>query len=99
MLPKITLSSQDSALPMIIAGCQFPVRLAYCLTINKAQDQSLKYVGIYLTKPVFSYVQLYVAVSRERSFSGLKVFTSHGRSAQNVCKGEQVSSRDMYRHM
>ena len=84
MLPKIALSSQDSALPINIARCQFPVRLAYCLTINKAQGQSLRYVGIYLPKPVFSHGQLYVAVSRSKSFSGLKVFTSNGRLTKNV---------------
>eukprot|EP00794_Sanderia_malayensis_P012595 gene12595-biopygen10032 len=36
MLPRITLTCQDSSLPISIARKQFPVRLAYCLTINKA---------------------------------------------------------------
>ena len=91
MLPKIALSSQDSALPINIARCQFPVRLAYCLTINKAQGQSLRYVGIYLPKPVFSHGQLYVAVSRARSFAGLKVFTSTGRLTKNVVYHEVLT--------
>ena len=84
MLPKIALSSQDSALPINFARCQFPVRLAYCLTNNNAQGQSLRYVDIYFPKPVFSHGQLHVAVSRVKSFSGLKVFTSHGRLTKNV---------------
>ena len=88
MLPKIALSSQDSTLPINIARCQFPVRLACCLTINKAQEQSLRYVGIYLPKPVFSHGQLYVAISRTKSFSGLKVFTSHGEN-QGLAKFER----------
>ena len=91
MLPKIALSSQDSALPINIARCQFPVRLAYCLTINKAQGQSLRYVGVYLPKPVFSHGQLYVAVSRARSFAGLKVFTSTGRLTKNVVYREVLT--------
>ena len=91
MLPKIALSSQDSPLPINIARCQFPVRLAYCLTINKAQGQSLRYVGIYLPKPVFSHGQLYVAVSRSKSFSGLKVFTSNGRLTKNVVYREVLT--------
>eukprot|EP00795_Rhopilema_esculentum_P014962 gene14962-6115_t len=41
MIPRITMSSQDTALPVNIARVQFPVRLAYCLTINKAQGESL----------------------------------------------------------
>ena len=91
MLPKIAMSSQDSALPVNIVRCQFPVRLAYCLTINKAQGQSLRYIGIYLPQPVFSHGQLYVAVSRAKSFAGLKVFTSTGRLTQNVVYHEVLT--------
>ena len=83
MLPKLALLSQDSALPINIARFQFPVWLAYCLTINKAQGQSLRHVGVYLLKPVSSHGQLYVAVSRAKSFGGLKVFLSTGRLTQN----------------
>ncbi|KAI3984755.1 hypothetical protein MKX01_039372 [Papaver californicum] len=43
---------------------QFPVRLAYAMTINKSQGQSVKYVGIDLRTHVFSHGQLYVALSR-----------------------------------
>ena len=34
------------------------------MTINKAQCQTIPNVGIYLPEPVFSYGQLYVALSR-----------------------------------
>ena len=43
---------------------QFPVRLAFAMTINKAQGQTLKTVAIYLHEPVFAHGQLYVALSR-----------------------------------
>ncbi|KAG5543980.1 hypothetical protein RHGRI_016660 [Rhododendron griersonianum] len=42
---------------------QFPVRLAYAMTINKSQGQSVKFVGVDLRTPVFSHGQLYVALS------------------------------------
>jgi hypothetical protein len=34
------------------------------MSINKAQGQSLKRVGIFLKRPVFAHGQAYVAVSR-----------------------------------
>eukprot|EP00794_Sanderia_malayensis_P014510 gene14510-biopygen11614 len=72
MLPRITMTCQDSSLPISMARKQFQVRLAYCLTNNKAQGPSLTHVGIYLPEPVFAHGQLYVAISRAKSFSGLK---------------------------
>ncbi|KAI8528138.1 hypothetical protein RHMOL_Rhmol12G0127900 [Rhododendron molle] len=52
---------------------QFPVRLAYAMTINKAQGQSVKFVGVDLRTPVFSHGQLYVALSRCKSFDRINV--------------------------
>eukprot|EP00794_Sanderia_malayensis_P002726 gene2726-biopygen2250 len=84
MIPKITMSCSKSTLPFTFSPKQFPVRLAYCLTINKAQGQSLKYVGIYLPQPVFSHGQLYVAMSRAKSFDGIKVFIPDSKKTKNV---------------
>ena len=46
---------------------QFPVRLAFAMTINKAEGQSLHTVGIDLHQPVFSHGQLYIALSHATS--------------------------------
>ncbi|KIJ14676.1 hypothetical protein PAXINDRAFT_78621, partial [Paxillus involutus ATCC 200175] len=43
---------------------QFPVGVGYAMTINKAQGQSVKHVGLDLRSGVFSHGQLYVALSR-----------------------------------
>jgi ATP-dependent exoDNAse (exonuclease V) alpha subunit len=52
---------------------QFPIRLAFAMTFNKSQGQSVKHVGLDLRRPVFSYGQFYVRVSRVTSVSNLKV--------------------------
>ena len=43
---------------------QFPVLLAYYLTINRAQGQTLQKAGMYLPKSVFCHGHLYVGFGR-----------------------------------
>ena len=43
---------------------QFPLRLAYAMTYNKSQSQTLSKVLLDVTSPPFSQGQLYVALSR-----------------------------------
>ncbi|PIA29092.1 hypothetical protein AQUCO_06300048v1 [Aquilegia coerulea] len=72
-IPRITLQPSVSETPFQMARRQFPVRLAFAMTINKSQGQSVKYVGIDLRNQVFSHGQLYVALSRCTSSNRISV--------------------------
>ena len=63
---------------------QFPVRLAFAMTINKAHGQTLKVAGINLEKPCFSHGQLYVACSRVGSPQNLFIFAPEGKTKNIV---------------
>ncbi len=78
LIPRISLTSQDSSaqLPFKIRRQQFPVKLAFSLSINKAQGQSVKWVGIDIRVPVFSHGQLYVALSRVTHNQNIRVLFS-----------------------
>jgi ATP-dependent exoDNAse (exonuclease V) alpha subunit len=52
---------------------QFPIRLSFAMTINKAQGQTIPIVGVYLPEPVFSHGQLYVALSRATAKCNIKI--------------------------
>ena len=73
MISRIKLAPSDVNLPFVLERRQLPVRLAYSMTINKAQGQTFDKVGIYLPAPVFSHGQLYVALSRAKSFKDIFV--------------------------
>lgn len=42
-------------IPIPFKRTQFPIRLRFAMTINKAQGQTLDYVCIYLHEPFFSH--------------------------------------------
>ena len=53
-IPRIKLISSEE-LPFELHRVQFPVRLAFGMTINKSQGQSLGTVGLELCNPVFGH--------------------------------------------
>jgi hypothetical protein len=74
-IPRITLTPTEgqTGFAFLLKRHQFPVNLAFALTINKAQGQSVKEVGIDLRVPVFSHGQLYVALSRATNSRNISI--------------------------
>jgi len=64
VIPRIKLIPSNNPYPFKFGRRQFPVRLAYVMTINKSQGQTLNRVGLYLPAPCFAHGQLYVTFSR-----------------------------------
>ncbi|UYV76902.1 hypothetical protein LAZ67_14002340 [Cordylochernes scorpioides] len=81
MIPRIPIISSD--LPFHFKRLQFPVKLCFAMTINKAQGQTMKWAGIDLQVPCFSHGQLYVACSRVSSSKKLFILAPNG-STKNI---------------
>jgi ATP-dependent DNA helicase PIF1 len=64
LLPRIPLISNESDLPFQFRRLQFPLKVAFSLTINKSQGQTFKVMGVDLTHPCFTHGMFYVAASR-----------------------------------
>lgn len=72
-LPQIPLcTSDDEIFPFRFKRKQFPVRVSFAMTINKAQVQIIPNVGVYLPEPVFSHGQVYVALSRATAKANIR---------------------------
>ena len=80
LLPRIPLSSTEGDLPFILSRKQFPIRLSFAITINKAQGQSLDMVGVDLHNPVFTHGQLYVALSRATNVDNMMILLPEGQA-------------------
>src|SRR5277367_775788 len=86
-IPRIELAPTNANLPFVLRRRQFPVTLAFAMTINKSQGQTLDKVGIYLPEPVFGHGQLYVAMSRVRRRSDVKLKINHGPEQGKIIQG------------
>jgi len=97
-LPRIPMSSEANALPFRLVRRQFPVKLAWGMSINKAQGQSLVRVGVLLEEAVFAHGQLYVALSRAGSFDAVRVVV-RDTAKQGYRDGTTRTANIVYREL
>ncbi len=83
-IPRVTTSSIGNHWPFTLLRRQFPVQLAFAMTINKAQGQTMGTVDIYLPEPVFMHGQLYVALFRATSVGNVSMHCLNKESTTNV---------------
>lgn len=82
LLPRIPMIPTET--PFEFKRLQFPIRLAFAMTINKAQGQSLQVCGLNLENSCFSHGQLYVGCSRVGKPSALFVYAPEGKTKNIV---------------
>ncbi|XP_071740490.1 uncharacterized protein [Rutidosis leptorrhynchoides] len=86
-VPRMLIVPSDKRIPFRFQRRQYPLSVCFAMTINKSQGQSLSHVGLFLQRPVFTHGQLYVALSRVRSKSGLKVLiVNNDKKTENLTK-------------
>ena len=79
LIIPITDLTPPNLLDLQLKRRQFPLKLAFAMTISKSLGQTLNRVGVYLPRPLFNHGQLYVAPSRVLSPSRLKELLSNKR--------------------
>lgn len=99
-IPRVTLSPSEDLYPFTLRRRQFPIRVAFCMTINKSQGQTLSCVGVFLPQPVFTHGQLYVALSPVGSADDVSVFLEQDgvRGHGYIASEDAVFTRNVVFH-
>ena len=82
--------------PFQFKRLQFPIRLAFAVTINKTEGQSLELCGLDLDADCFSHGQLYVACSRFGKPDSLYVYADNGKT-KKYCLPTRIARLNLYK--
>jgi hypothetical protein len=76
VIPRINFTINIKRCNYTVNRRQFPLRLAYCKTVNKSQGSTMKCLGLDLRQHPFAHGQLYVAVGRSRNAASVSVLVT-----------------------
>ena len=79
-IPRILFKWDVPRTMMQVRRRQFPLRLAYAITCNKAQDKTLRRAALDLPSPPFAHGQLHVPVGRVQRRTDLRIYVG-----ENMC--------------
>ena len=71
------------------------------MTVNKSQRQTIPNVGVYLSEPLFSHGQLYVALSRATARSNIRILAMPAaekdvNKGKGKGKGKKKPTKDIF---
>ena len=97
-LPRMILGPTSNQAGFEFKRRQFPISIAFAMTINKSQGQTMKHTAIYLPQTCFEHGQLYVAVSRVTSPDNLKIYLEDSLFNGNV-DGEWITMNIVHKSL
>jgi hypothetical protein len=101
ILPRIPLRYGGQSFPFELCRLQFPIKIAFALTINKAQGQSAGKCGILLPKDVWTHGQIYVAFSRSGNPNNVFVWAEQSQFTKeyDLPPGKKYVKNVVYREV
>lgn len=88
-IPRIPLIPTDY--PVNFRRIQFPLKPCLAMTLNKAQGQTMRIVGLDLRNDCFSHGQLYVGMSRVSAAKNLFILPKKDEDTLNVVYKEVLN--------
>jgi ATP-dependent DNA helicase PIF1 len=102
LLPRIPMTSNESSTAFKLKRLQFPVKLAFAVTFNRAQGQSVEQkCGILLPKKIWTHGQIYVAFSRCGNPRNIFVWADQEELLKkyNLPKGKKYMTNVVYKEV
>jgi hypothetical protein len=100
LIPTTELCPSDPAIPFQLCAGRFPIKIAFAMTIRKAEGRTLEPAALYPPLPVFTHGQfyVYVAYSLPCLFDSVAIATIGGHR-QRLQSDRLMTSSAVYREV